>query len=115
MLLDWGNWPHFTIATFQSSLIYRMNYVLDKEFKRRRRWLLIEMELWQNLHDWYQFYSKRSFWKTSNSVTVKFVDREITAAIWEQRVIPFLIVSKSSVDEKLSKTVLPHFSKDPVA
>ena len=73
------------------------------------------MELWQNLHDCYQFYSKRLFWKTSNSVTVKFVDREITAAIWEQRVIPFLIVSKSSVDEKLSKTVLPHFSKDSVA
>ena len=31
------------------------------------------------------------------------------------RVIPFFIVSKSSVGETILKTVLPHFSKDPVA
>ena len=30
-------------------------------------------------------------------------------------VIPFFIVSKSSVDKAISKTILPHFSKDPVA
>ena len=31
------------------------------------------------------------------------------------RVIPFFIVSKSSVGEIILKTVRPHFSKDPVA
>ena len=31
------------------------------------------------------------------------------------KVIPFFIISKSSVDERISKTVLPHFSKDPIA
>ena len=31
------------------------------------------------------------------------------------RVIPFLVVSKSSVGETTSKTALPHFSKDRVA
>ena len=115
MLLDWGHWPNFTIVTFPSFLNYRMTCVLDKEFKRRSIWLLIETELWQNLRDCYQFYSKRSFWKTSKKFAVKFLDREITVTIWEQRIISFLIVSKSSVDEKISKTVLPHFSKDPVA
>ena len=30
------------------------------------------------------------------------------------RVIPFFIISKSSVDETISKTVAPHSSKDPV-
>ena len=31
------------------------------------------------------------------------------------RVIPYFIVSKSSVGKTILKTVLPHFSKDPVA
>ena len=31
------------------------------------------------------------------------------------RVIPFFIVSKSSSGETISKTVLPHFTKDAVA
>ena len=30
------------------------------------------------------------------------------------KVTPFFIVSKSSVGETISKTVLPHFSKDPL-
>ena len=33
----------------------------------------------------------------------------------EIRVIPSFIASKSSVGETILKTVLPHFSKDPVA
>ena len=31
------------------------------------------------------------------------------------RVIPFFIVSKSSVGKTILKTFLPHYSKDPVA
>ena len=31
------------------------------------------------------------------------------------RAIPFFIVSETSVGETILKTVLPHFSKDPVS
>ena len=42
------------------------------------------------------------------------LDSEITITIW-QLVNPIFIVSTSLIGETVSKTVLTHFSKDPVA
>ena len=79
-----------------------------------------------NIDIWVSWYIKSTFYKRfinwikiflkSEAVTGKTPFRQGNYCNnLATRVIPFFIVSKSSVGETISKAILPHFSKDPVA
>lgn len=72
MFLGEGIWRQFTIVTYRHSLTYRKTWFLGRDFKKGIHRLLRETVLWYNLHDCYQFDSKRPFSKISTNDTMNF-------------------------------------------